>query len=122
VLEEEQACRTMSSLSDFSNEILSNTYNYSNSARMCLPGGCDLAVPAANIATSEICTAFQVHPNESIGWLHMHVFATAFLTKVGLAYLTNQASGLPLCVGTMTPVSHVLQWVKQTCLQKCSGQ
>ncbi|EKX41106.1 hypothetical protein GUITHDRAFT_142263 [Guillardia theta CCMP2712] len=48
-----------------------------------LPGGGDLCPEAAEAQCSQVVTAFQVYPNHSVGWLHLHVFASIGLTRAG---------------------------------------
>mmetsp|Transcript_4213 Transcript_4213/g.10220 ORF Transcript_4213/g.10220 Transcript_4213/m.10220 type:complete len:159 (-) Transcript_4213:145-621(-) len=79
-----------------------------------LPGGGDLCPEAAESQCSEVVTAFQVYPNHSVGWLHLHVFATSGLTRAGFNYLTKSPVGFAKGVadGTMTPLEHVCTWLK----------
>eukprot|EP00960_Hanusia_phi_P055618 763015-Hanusia_phi.AAC.2 len=78
------------------------------------PGGGDLCPEAAESQCSEVVTAFQVYPNHSVGWLHLHVFATSGLTRAGFNYLTKSPVGFAKGVadGTMTPLEHVCTWLK----------
>jgi hypothetical protein len=83
-----------------------------------LPGGMDLAEESGRIETSELVSAFQAYPNNSIPYLHLHVFASHSLTNAGLNYLTKEvtiedADGIEKTFkGAMTPVQHVIRWIK----------
>ena len=51
---------SLQDISAFSEEILLDTYDYENSENKYLPGGCDLAFPAATVATAQLVSALQV--------------------------------------------------------------
>jgi hypothetical protein len=86
-----------------------------------LPGGLDLSTAVAPLFTKDIVSAFQVYPNNSLGYLHMHVFALAGLTHQGAIYLKSSPKSTivgdkpPILheSGTMTPVDHVVRWISE---------
>ena len=51
---------SLQDISTFSEEIRLDTYDYENSENKYLPGGGDLAFPAATVATAQLVSALQV--------------------------------------------------------------
>jgi hypothetical protein len=86
-----------------------------------MPEGCNLSTVAAKAFTKELVSALQVYPNNSLGYLHMHIIAVAGLTQTGYNYMTAHPvdmseSGIKTpnvkCSGCMVPVDHVIRWLQ----------
>jgi len=89
-----------------------------------LPGGLDLAAEAAEDHVSSLVYAVQVHPNHTVGWLHLHVFSLAGLSKAGDQYLRKKNLE-PIgddFQGSMTPLTDVLRYIKDPVVAEARKQ
>ncbi len=70
-------------------------------ASQYLPGGLGMSADCSTRLAQDICTTFHVYPQQSIGWLHMHAFCGAMLTR-NFDSMNDHAR--QKCIGELTGV------------------
>lgn len=96
----------------FSKAVSLGKYDHMMPNHQYLPGGLNMhpsVVGALFSGPETMLTFFETHPNQSDGWLQMHVIAPQLLTNAGYEYFLQTAEHTDVA-GILTPVSNAVAW------------